>query len=115
MDEKQRDNFLKVLEHLRKRPLMYFSSDAPAVANFLEGFTMAFLMSNPTTAFYQVRQEVIEERSWDGKSTQAVWHQMQERGYDDEAIITEMLAIYSIVLERILLQSIVETESNPKP
>ncbi len=113
MDSKKRENILKVLEHMRKHPLMYFSSEVPAVATFLEGFKMALLLANPTDNFGSVFQDVILGRGWK-VSAQAVWHQMQERGYDDEAIIEEMLLIYSAVWEKLLHQPVVQNESNPK-
>lgn len=107
MDEKQRDNFKKALDHLQKRPRMYFSSDAPAVANWLEGFKFAFLLLTPAPDFYEIFNEVVAARGWE-HSPQAVWGQMQERGWDEDAINAEMLAIYNEVLERVLAQTELE-------
>lgn len=103
MNQKQREGFHQVMEHMRKRPNMYFSSDVPAVVTFLQGFDMAFRLMNAEVNFEVVQKEVILSRGWE-YSAQPVWHQMQERGVDNEAIKAEMLAIYSAVWEKIINQ-----------
>jgi len=112
VNEKRREAFMKALEHLQKRPHMYFSADAPAVANFLEGFKFAYLLLMPSPDFYLVFKEIATRRGWED-SPQAVWGQMRERGFDEEAIIAEMLAIHSEVFEKITSQIGIEiTERN---
>lgn len=112
MNEKQREAFTKALEHLQKRPRMYFSADAPAVANFLEGFKFAYLLLMPSPDFYAVFKEVATRRGWED-SPQAVWGQMRERGFEEDAIIAEMLAIHMEVFEKITGQTGLEiTERN---
>jgi hypothetical protein len=103
MNEEQKENMLKILEHIRKRPYMYFSTDVPAVATFLDGFKLAYSILNPDADFNAVFIQEILKRGWN-HSAQAVWHQMRERGFDDEAMITELLAIHSAVWEKIILQ-----------
>ncbi len=103
VDRRQRENVLKVLDHVRKRPQMYISSEVPAVANFLEGFKLAYVLLNRAAEFEAIYVQVIQSRGW-VQSSQAVWRQMQERGFDDEAIIAELLAIHSAVWEKIALQ-----------
>jgi hypothetical protein len=100
MDGKQKESLTKGLEHLIKRPRMYFSDSAPAAANYLEGFKHAFLLLNDVPNFYDIFKEVIVSRGWED-SPQAVWGQMQGRGWDEDAIIQELLAIHSQVFERI--------------
>lgn len=108
MNEKQRDSFMKALEHLQQRPRMYFSADAPAVANFLEGFKLAYLLLSPTPDFQTVFKDVAIRRGWED-SPQAVWGQMLERGFEEDAIIAEMLAIHREVFEKIIAQTGLET------
>lgn len=91
------------MEHMRKRPGMYFSSNVPAVVTFLQGFEMAFRLMNPDTNYDAIHKEIVLSRGWE-YSAQPVWHQMQERGFDGEAIKAEMLAIYSAVWEKIINQ-----------
>lgn len=80
-------------EHIRKRPLMYFSNDVPAVVNFLEGFKTACLVLNPAFDYETIYQQVIREHGLED-SSQAIWRQLQERGLSDEEVISEMLAIH---------------------
>lgn len=108
MDEKQHDTFMKAYDHLQKRPGMYFASGVPAVANFMEGFKTAFLLFNTTPDFYNVFKEVAINRGWED-SPQAVWGQMQERGWDEDAIITELLEIYRLVFEKLIDRAELET------
>lgn len=80
-------------EHIRKRPLMYFSNDVPAVINFLEGFKTACLMLNPAFDYKAIYEQVIQEHGWKD-SPQGIWHQMQERGMNDAEVIAELLTIH---------------------
>jgi hypothetical protein len=89
----KRNPLMERLDHIRKRPLMYFSDQVPAVVNFLEGFTTAWVMLYPVSDFYSIREQVIREHGWEQSAT-PIWQQMKERGMDDAAIIDEMLAIY---------------------
>jgi len=104
MIKEQQENIVRVLEHMRKRPGMYFSSEVPTVATFLDGFKTACILLNPDLNFDNLFKEVILDRGWEN-SAQAVWRQMQERGFKDEAIIDEMIAIYTAVWEKIAVQA----------
>ncbi len=89
------------LAHIRKRPLMYFSNQVPAVVNFIEGFKTACLLLEPASNYHAIYQQVIQERGWK-LSAQAIWDQMQERGMDDQAVIAELLEIQHQVWTKLL-------------
>jgi hypothetical protein len=88
MDSEQQVKILKGLMHIRKRPGMYFSSEAPAVANFIDGFRVACALLGSVAEYDAVYKQVIKEHGWEWSST-ALWTQMKARGLDDEAMITE--------------------------
>lgn len=96
---------VKVLEHIHKHPGMYFSGMAPAVVNFLEGFKLAIAPED----FEPVYADVIRQRGWE-ISSKAVWQQMQEKGFDEDAVNAEMLAIYLDVWREIERQQKQNTE-----
>ena len=98
---------LEGLEHIRKRPLMYFSNDVPAVVNFLEGFKTACLMLNAGFDYKTIYEQVAQERGWKN-SPQGIWRQMQERGMNDAEVIAELLAIH----QEIWIQLDVEAVNN---
>jgi hypothetical protein len=104
MIKEQQENILRVLEHMRKRPGMYFSSEVPTVVTFFDGFKMACVILNPELDFDTLFKDVILNRGWE-HSAQAVWRQMQERGFSDEAVIDEMIAIYTAVWEKVSVQA----------
>lgn len=90
------NSILEALEHIRKRPLMYFSNDVPAVVNFLEGFTTACLLLKPVSDYNASYQTVIEARGWE-YSAMPVWRQMKEQGMADATVVDELLAIHQEV------------------
>jgi hypothetical protein len=102
MDSEQRAKILNGLTHIRKRPGMYFSPEAPAVANFIEGFRIACAVLGSIAEYDAVYKQVIIEHGWEWSST-ALWIQMKARGLDDEAMIAELLDIQTAIWERIPL------------
>lgn len=104
---------LEGLAHIRKRPLMYFSDQVPAVVNFLEGFKTACLMMNPLFDYDSVYRVVLHERNWE-YSAVPIWQQMQERGMDDAEIIAELLTIHQKIWTRLNLDTAqaVENKAN---
>jgi hypothetical protein len=93
MTDAQNTQILTILEHVRKRPGMYFSDQVPAVANFLNGFVLACSLFEETLRDNSAYHRALVARGWEITST-GVWVQMAERGYDEAAIIQEMLIIY---------------------
>lgn len=96
----KQNSILEALEHVRKRPLMYFSDDVPAVVNFLAGFSLAWLTLNPESDFYAIREQIISEHGWE-HSAAHIWRQMQEQGMDDAAVVDELLAIHQEIWARL--------------
>jgi hypothetical protein len=104
MIKEQHENIVRVLEHIRKRPGMYFSSEVPTVVTFLDGFKTACVILDPELDFDALFKHVILNRGWE-HGAQAVWSQMRERGFSEEAVVDEMIAIYTAVWEKIAIQA----------
>ncbi len=100
MDKGQRAKLLKGLDHVRQRPGMYFSSEVPAVVNFIEGFRLACALLGSVANYDAIYKQVIEERGWKW-SSQPIWTQMKERGLNDDAIIAELFDIQMMLWQRI--------------
>lgn len=96
-----------VLEHMLKRPGMYFSPDVPTIVNYLDGFALACRLLEPSLAFDQHIKQVALSRGWED-SSRSLWRQMQDRRFDDDATIAEMLTIYNLAWEKIVNQDKVE-------
>lgn len=107
MQNGKHDVTIQVLEHIRKHPGMYFSEMAPAVVNFLEGFKIALAPE----VFDVVYADALRLRGWD-VSSKAVWQQMREKNYDEEAINAEMLAIYLDVWREIERREAIQAPKN---
>lgn len=114
MDKHQKEKLLQILEHVRQRPGMYLGSTGltPPVVLFAEGFNLAAFASNVDLipVYNKTYQEVLANRGWTDPDTMTkpAWRLMQERGMDEEAITDEMLSIYALVWETILIPETVE-------
>ncbi len=109
----KKNSLLAGWEHIRRRPLMYFSNDVPAVVNFLAGLRTACLLLNPAFDYETIYNQIIQERGWKNAS-QGIWRQMQERGMNDSEMIAELLAIHEEIwthLDPEVLNTKVNTEA----
>lgn len=94
MDEKQAHAVIEALEHIRKRPGMYFSDEFSAAINFITGFeTACRVLFSELERTTEVVQDVLAERGWQGNSTGFLWKEMETQGLEQSAIIEELLAI----------------------
>lgn len=103
MNKEQSEMILGVLNHIKKRPYMYFRPNALAIVDFLSGFETGLTLGTNIhyeTVFKATYKEVILKNGWEWNSM-GVWHQMLDKGYDEEKIITELLDIHIAVWEQI--------------
>jgi hypothetical protein len=111
IDQETAKLMLKILEHIRKRPGMYFcdvleSPQSPIgdtvnisvnrAENFISGFNAALaafgIFANNTIGYDQSKKQVIIERGW-AFSPMPLRIQMRNRGMKDSEIIEELFAI----------------------
>jgi hypothetical protein len=101
MDRQYARQLISLLEHVRRRPGMFFPLDQSGLKGFLGGlhaFQKTFLgaTDDPT-----LTAAILRERGWDADSAVAPWPDIDARGFDIHAIIAEVLTIEIEVLRRI--------------
>ncbi len=99
MDQNEKISILlDVLQHMRKRPGMYFSTVTQADC-YLRGFYSASHICLDLPPSTRYRATVTIERGWTWSAVHP-WNEMRNQGMDDAAIIDEMLAIEIEVWKR---------------
>jgi hypothetical protein len=100
--DKRLASMLDILEHMRKRPDMWIGSRSVSSVNtFLTGFDLASQIFAPEFDSKAVYREIVASRGWEAASPQPVWHQMQEQGFKEQAIVDEILTIEYEVWKKI--------------
>ena len=99
MNRQQRISpILETLEHMRKRPGMYFSSVSQADM-YLRGFRSAGKLCLNLPPDTRYRATITIERGWTWSSRDP-WDEMRKKGMDEAAIVDEMLIIEIAVWNR---------------
>jgi hypothetical protein len=102
MTREQHKLLVERLQHIAKRPSMYFGKlDPERAALWLSGFATAIdIQGGLTDERRQLRQEILEARGWKVNATSS-WQQMVGRSMTPAEVIAELIAIEIEVLNRI--------------
>jgi hypothetical protein len=114
IDQATAKQLLKILEYIRKRPMLFFAdviqaSQSPtehtwnttvnSAWNFINGFNAALSVFGINALNDHINREITIERGWTW-TAQSVRFQMHERGMTDSEIIEELLTIEIEAMKR---------------
>lgn len=93
MDTAQLDRIITQLEHVQKRPGMYFADNTAAVDNFISGFTLGLILAWIDQAEASSMWRKIVEDEYNLSSNISIHQQLKERGKSDAEATDTILAI----------------------
>lgn len=95
----QLEDMLGVLAHIRHRPSMWIGSkDAVALRAFVTGLSIA--ASSLGIDIEKGREEIWAERGWDTHRSATPIVEMEEKGWSQEAIISETIIMLILNIKR---------------
>jgi hypothetical protein len=99
VQKEQLENMLGILEHIRLRPGMWIGSTTiPALQAFTSGFSVAAQLLGINIE--QGREQIWAERGWEIDRPVTPVREMQERGWSENAIISETILMMMINIRR---------------
>lgn len=100
--QEQVQNLIEVLEHMRKRPGMYFTLERSGFENFMNGVALGCAGSGIMLGRSEqdkIYFEILQKHNLAFRPM-GIPHQLEEQGYPLEKIIDETLLIYIEILKK---------------
>lgn len=91
MDAKQFKALIETLEHIRKRPGMYFTDDMASIDNFISGFYTAMTIFVNQDDSNQAFARLLHEKGL--QPHKSIYQQLKAKGYNDTDAVHEYLGL----------------------